>query len=93
LLKSGILAGRTVMRKVARLIEVEFPHTGGYKTHFLKIHQVTYKRLIANMQEVGILDDQRHEGDDRRSQLVLQGSQHTVVPGRVLEGTEAITSS
>jgi len=90
LLKSGILVGceLELLGKGACLEAIQLPHAGSHQTHLLKVHEVTYERLIPDVQEVGVFGDQRHEGDDRRSQLVLHGSQHTVVPGRVLEGTE-----
>ncbi len=71
-----------------RLELVESPHTGGHQSHLLKVDQVVYIRLVADVKEVRILGDEGHEGDDRRGYLALQSSKHTVVTGGVLLGVE-----
>lgn len=65
---------------------LEPPDIGGHKSHLLKVDETLHIRLIADVEEVRILSDQWHEGNDGRGQLAFQGPQDTVVSRGVLGG-------
>ena len=63
---------------------VETPDAGRNQSHLFKVDQVSHVGLVANVDEVGVLSHQRHEGDNRRCQFALQCSENMVITRGVL---------
>ena len=55
-----------------------------HKSHLLKVDQTTNKRLIANVQEIGVLGDQGHERNDWGDKFGLECSKNFVISRGVL---------